>query len=531
VTANFIGASLSVYLGDGTGAFVQAAGSPVAASGGPIYVATGDFDADGRTDLATANISPGSVGIFVGTGNGGFAAALGSPYSTGGNFPQGLAVGDLNADGRLDVAVANHMSSTISVLLGSGSNGNVGFLQAVGSPFPSANGVAAANGPASIAIGDINGDGKPDLATANDSSSNSSVFLGNGLGRFVHMAGSPFSTGTGPLGVAVGDLNGDGLDDVALAARDAAPLGNGAVDVLLSTGNGLAAGPVVAVSKPVSVLMEDLNGDGRLDLAATNFLSPGGTTVALNTAAAVLSPAPSALTFGEQPVSTIGDSHGLVLSNTGGDIPLRVSSIKIVGANPDDFIKTTDACNGATVAPNASCAVNVRFAPTATGSRTATLRVTDNAPGSPHDIALSGTGVAAPTTGPGPAGQNGADGAQGPTGTTGPPGATGATGPRGARGPRGRDARITCKFVKAKKKRKQRILCTVRFSAPRSARAVARLVRNGHVYASGRVTVRRASPALHLHARRALGAGRYRLMLTVIDHGHVVRTVRFLTLF
>src|SRR4051794_31035537 len=301
VADNFIGGSLSVFLGDGTGAFTEALGSPVAASGGPIYVATGDFDGDGRADLATANISPGGVGIYVGTGNGGFGAAPGSPYATGGTFPQGLAVGDLNADGRLDIAVANHMSSTISVLLGSGSNGNPGFLQAVGSPFPSANGVAAANGPASIAIGDVNGDGKPDLATANDSSSNSSVFLGNGLGRFVHLTGSPFTTGTGPLGVAVGDLNGDGLDDVTVAARDAAPGSAGALNVLLSTGNGLAAGPTVAVSRPVSVLMGDLNADGHLDLAAANFLSPGGASVVLNTAVPVSSPAPSALTFGDQP--------------------------------------------------------------------------------------------------------------------------------------------------------------------------------------------------------------------------------------
>src|SRR3954451_384088 len=222
VADNFIGGSVSVFLGDGAGGFIEANNSPVAMAGGPIYVATGDFNADGLADLATANISPAGIGILVGTGNGGVTPAPGSPDPDGTNtFPQGLAVGDLNGDTRLDIAVANHMSSTVNVLLGSGSSGVVGFLPAVGSPFLTANGPTAGNGPANIAIGDVNGDGKPDLATANDSSNNSSVFLGNGLGRFLHIAGSPFSfpNASSPLGVAVGDLSGDGLADVAVANR------------------------------------------------------------------------------------------------------------------------------------------------------------------------------------------------------------------------------------------------------------------------------------------------------------------------
>jgi hypothetical protein len=523
VAANFIGGSLSVLLGDGSGAFTEAPGSPVSAPGGPLYVASGDFDHDGRADLATANISPAGVGIYIGTGNGGFAAAPGSPYPTGGTLPQGLAVGDLNADGRLDIAVANHMSSTISVLLGSGSNGTVGFLQAVGSPF-----AAGANGPASVAIGDVNGDGRPDLATANDSSSTSSVFLGNGVGRFTPLTGSPFTSATGPLGVAVGDLNGDGFDDVALADRDTGGVNGGALAVLLSTGTGLAAGPTVSVSKPVSVVMSDLDSDGRLDLAAANFLSPGGASVVLSTAAAVSSPSPGALTFADQPASTISEQRAVTMSNTGGDIALKVASVKIVGANADDFIKTTDTCDQARVAPNGSCTVDVRFAPTATGGRSAALRIADNSAGSPHDVTLSGNGVAAPTTGPGPAGQNGADGAQGPAGMT---GATGATGPRGARGPRGRDAKVTCKLRPKAKKRKKRVVCTVRFAAPARSRAVARLTRHGRVYASADITVRRRTDsALRLNPRRAMPAGNYRLTLTVIDRGTTIRTVRFVTL-
>src|SRR3954462_3035580 len=515
VADNFIGGSISVFLGDGAGGFTEANNSPVAMAGGPIYVATGDFNADGLADLATANISPAGMGILVGTGNGGFAPAPASPIPDGTNtFPQGLAVGDLNGDTRPDIAVANHMSSTVNVLLGSGSSGTVGFLPAVGSPFLTANGPTAGNGPANIAIGDVNGDGKPDLATANESSNNSSVFVGNGLGRFVHMTGSPFSTGSISLGVAVGDLNGDGLADVTVANRGTP----GRINVLLSTGSSLVAGPSLTVPSPNSVIAADLNGDGRLDLAATKFGTPGGASVLLNTAVAVADLAPTALTFGNQPASTIGDPHGVVLSNTGGDIALKVSSVRIVGSDTDEFIKTSDTCEQATVAPNQSCAVKVRFAPATTGARSAVLRFTDNAPGSPHDVSLSGTGAAAPTTGPGPAGQ---DGATGPSGLTGP---TGATGPVGPRGPRGREPRVTCKL--RKKKGKTRIVCTVRVAAPRHARAVARLTRHGRVYAHGSVTVGGTRPAIRLHAVRPLHAGTYRMTLSVIHRGRTTQTVR-----
>src|SRR5207237_1346847 len=138
-----------------------------------------------------------------------FVAVVGSPFASGGTGPLSVAVGDLNGDGRLDLAAANFTSSNVSVLLG---NGAGGFAPAGGSPF-----AGGGTGPMSVAVGDLNGDGRLDLATANQTSANVSVLLRNGAGRFAAAAGSPFATGgSGPRSVAVGDLNGDGKQDLAV---------------------------------------------------------------------------------------------------------------------------------------------------------------------------------------------------------------------------------------------------------------------------------------------------------------------------
>jgi hypothetical protein len=122
--------------------------------------------------------------------------------------PSYIVAGDFNGDGILDLAVANLASNsshpaTVTVLLG---NGNGTFT-------PTAQTLATGNLPYSVAIGDFNGDGIPDLVTANAGSNTATVFLGNGDGTFT--AGPTPALGTDPLFAAVGDFNGDGLSDIA----------------------------------------------------------------------------------------------------------------------------------------------------------------------------------------------------------------------------------------------------------------------------------------------------------------------------
>src|SRR5947209_5068 len=174
----------------------------------PLSVGMGDFNGDGRRDLAVANWGSNTVTILLGNTSGAFTQASGSPITVG-TAPQSVAVGDFNGDGRPDLAVANGGTSTVSILLG---NGNGTFTQASGSP------IVVGSGPESVVVGDLNGDRKPDLAVANYTSGTVSILLGNGNGTFAS-SGSPVSVGSSPQSIALGDLNGDGTPDLAATNR------------------------------------------------------------------------------------------------------------------------------------------------------------------------------------------------------------------------------------------------------------------------------------------------------------------------
>src|SRR6266436_5402770 len=178
---------------------------------------------------------------------------------TAGYDPISVAVGDFNGDGVPDLVVADRVSNNVSVLLGNGD----GTFQ---TPVAFATGTR----PQSVAVGDFNGDGKLDLVVANEGSNNVSVLLGNGDGAF--QAAQNFPAGTNPQSVAVGDFNGDGKLDLAVANE-----GSGDVSVLLGNGDGTfqAALAFAAGDIPQSVAVGDFNGDGKLDLARWPTFVPG----------------------------------------------------------------------------------------------------------------------------------------------------------------------------------------------------------------------------------------------------------------
>ena len=154
----------------------------------------GDFNGDGKLDLAVTGYSTNDVSVYLGDGNGGFSSA--TTFAVG-THPGAVAVGDFNGDGKLDLVVVNNNSSNFSVLLGTGTGG-----------FSAATNIAVGTRPDSVAVADFNGDGKLDLAVANYGSNNVSVLLGTGTGSF--SAATNIAVGTHPDSVAAADFNGDG---------------------------------------------------------------------------------------------------------------------------------------------------------------------------------------------------------------------------------------------------------------------------------------------------------------------------------
>ena len=370
--------SVSILLGNGDGTFQPQ--TQVSTAPGPTQVAVGDFNADGRLDLAVAayadtNSGPSNgtmVSILLGNGDGTFGPHVDYTAGTG---VAAVVIDDFNKDGKLDLAVvnetcpgANCTPASFSVLLGNG-DGTFQTHQDY---------VTHGRGPFYAMTADFNGDGNADIAVVNSGSV--VVLFGNGDGTF-NLAGHLYQV-PGAYTGTLADVNGDGIVDIVTAN----PVSSN-ISVLFGKGDGTFETPSNTISRkyPEFVVAGDFNHDGRIDLVAINIYGEMLTaflqsTIALN---------PAGLHFPPQIVGTTSNPESSTIANVGGSA-VNMMGISVVGKNAGDFAQSNNC--PASLAPQASCTVTVTFTPSATGTRKAAVKIADDAVSNPQTLPLSGTG-------------------------------------------------------------------------------------------------------------------------------------------
>jgi len=285
VTGN-VGGSVSIFmnqmiLGNTPASF--SAKTDFTAGANTSGITSDDFNGDGKIDMAVSNASSNSISVFLNTIVIGEPTPAFSPADNfaSGNNPLSIISGDLNGDGKKDIVTANLNDNTVSVFF------NTTAAGAASSSFSARTDFSVNPGPYTVSMGDINNDGKPDLITPNISSNSFSVLMNTtapGASTPTFSTRTDFACGGGPAWAAIKDLNGDGSLDVCIVNHNTANVSiffntttPGASTPTFTSNTDFATGP-----EAFSAAVDDLNGDGKPDLAVENF-SSNTVSVLINT--------------------------------------------------------------------------------------------------------------------------------------------------------------------------------------------------------------------------------------------------------
>jgi hypothetical protein len=377
--------NVSVLLGNGNGTFKAAVDYPTGSNSSSVAV--GDFNGDGKLDLAVANpglgnFTDGIVSILLGNGDGTFQAAVN--YPTGSTNSSSVAVGDFNGDGKLDLAVPNadigenFIAGSVSILLG---NGDGTFQPEVS--------YAAGSNPSSVAVGDFNGDGRLDMVVADLTNSTASVLLQPGL-----VSGPNASLSSTSLNFAtqlVGTIS--PAQSVMLTNYGTATLN--ITGIAATTNFGETDNCGLSVAAGTSCTISVTFAPGAVDnLAGTLSITdnaPGSPqTVSLNGVGTVVTLVPDSIGFN---CTATCQSKTTTLTNTGATT-LSITSITITSNKPPGvgahvgFAQTNNCATS--LGAGQSCSITVSFVGDFEFQYIGALLVNDNGGGSPQTVSLSG---------------------------------------------------------------------------------------------------------------------------------------------
>uniref|UniRef100_UPI00312B3875 FG-GAP-like repeat-containing protein n=1 Tax=Microcoleus sp. CAWBG640 TaxID=2841653 RepID=UPI00312B3875 len=354
-------------------------------------VSIGDFNGDNKPDLALVQRLGNIVSIFLNTTTTGattptFATKV--DFTTGFS-PQSVSIGDINGDGKPDLAVVNSNNSTASILLNTTTTG------ATTPTFATKVDFTTGSGPRSVSIGDINGDGKPDLAVANNSSASASILLNTtttGATTPTFATKVDFTTGTNPVSVSIGDINGDGKPDLAVANN-----GSNTASILLNTTAKVTAvtattadgsygvGSTIAITVTFDAAV-DVTGTPRLQLEtgttdrfATYVSGSGGTVLTFNY---VVQAGDSAADLEYLATNALTLNGGTIKDNLAVDailtLPTLASPNSLGGSKAivvDGVVPTVTLASSSTTTVNGLFAVTAAFSEDVTGFDTSDITV------------------------------------------------------------------------------------------------------------------------------------------------------------
>jgi hypothetical protein len=290
-------------------------------SAAPYYLIANDFNRDGKLDLATVNPYAANISILLGKGDGSFESPVN--YNVG-RFPGHIRAADFNRDGWLDLAVLGG-NSDVDVFLG---NGNGTFQNPTSYVFPQA--------PVVLGAGDFNGDGKVDLIVGIRSTRTVSVMLGNGNGTFqtpISSTSSAAPNGSGPYSMVLGDFDRDGKLDVALSDEY--------LKILKGNGDGTFKPPSFNFplrNTSADLKSADFNGDGKLDLVSAGVFSTGALQILLGNGDGTLQDAGDQVSGSNSVSVVVTDLNGDTRSDLAANInnQLAVALVNVTPGNPDD---------------------------------------------------------------------------------------------------------------------------------------------------------------------------------------------------